>query len=118
MIRMRNFPILLVCLLITLSCQNNAFDDVDSSQDSGNEDLAICEEHEPFLFGEVIYVPIYSSIFFKNQKRTIELVATLSVHNTDLEKPIRLVPIRKRVSNCKERSKGAFSRAISVTLTC
>jgi hypothetical protein len=33
--------------------------------------------------GEMIYVPIYSSIFFHDSKRTIDLAATLSIHNVD-----------------------------------
>ncbi len=34
-------------------------------------------------YGELIYVPIYSSIYFQDNKRTTELAATLSVHNVD-----------------------------------
>ena len=33
--------------------------------------------------GETIYVPIYSSIFYHDSKRTIDLAATLSIHNVD-----------------------------------
>ncbi len=40
--------------------------------------------------GEVIYVPVYSSIFYSDAKRTIDLAITLSVHNTDRERTIRL----------------------------
>jgi hypothetical protein len=38
--------------------------------------------------GELIYVPIYSSIFFDDGKRTLELAATLSIHNIDPDRPI------------------------------
>jgi hypothetical protein len=40
--------------------------------------------------GEFIYVPIYSSIFHLDVKRTIDLAATLSIHNTDMAKSITL----------------------------
>ncbi|MBX9653807.1 DUF3124 domain-containing protein [bacterium] len=33
--------------------------------------------------GELIYVPIYSSIYYENGKRTLELAATLAIHNID-----------------------------------
>lgn len=38
--------------------------------------------------GEIVYVPIYSSVFYQDGKRTLELAATLSVHNIDLQNPI------------------------------
>ncbi|MGD9488766.1 MAG: DUF3124 domain-containing protein [Calditrichaceae bacterium] len=48
-------------------------------------------ENEPdILYGEIIYLPIYSEIFYKDQKSTIQLSATLSIHNTDLNNPVTL----------------------------
>ncbi|MGD9899783.1 MAG: DUF3124 domain-containing protein [Calditrichaceae bacterium] len=48
-------------------------------------------ENEPDIFyGEIIYLPIYSEIFYKDQKSTIQLSATLSIHNTDLRYPVTL----------------------------
>ncbi|MGF1570198.1 MAG: DUF3124 domain-containing protein [Nodosilinea sp.] len=38
--------------------------------------------------GQVIYVPIYSEIYNFDQNRTFQLTATLSIRNTDLERPI------------------------------
>lgn len=38
--------------------------------------------------GEIVYVPIYSSVFYQDGKKTLELAATLSVHNVDLQNPI------------------------------
>lgn len=40
--------------------------------------------------GEMIYVPIYSSIFFHDSKRTIALSATLSIHNVDPDHPLNV----------------------------
>jgi hypothetical protein len=40
--------------------------------------------------GELIYVPIYSSIFYEDGRRTLELAATLSVHNVDPDRPLTL----------------------------
>lgn len=33
--------------------------------------------------GQTLYAPIYSHIYFKNQERTIDLAATVSIRNTD-----------------------------------
>ena len=38
--------------------------------------------------GELIYVPIYSSIFYDDGRRTLELAATLSIHNVDPKESI------------------------------
>jgi hypothetical protein len=40
------------------------------------------------VHGQVIYVPIYSSIYSHTSKRMIDLTATLSIHNTDASKPV------------------------------
>ena len=38
--------------------------------------------------GELIYVPIYSSIFYEDGKKTLPLAATLSIHNVNPDRPI------------------------------
>lgn len=42
--------------------------------------------------GEVIYVPIYSSVYHQSG-RTFDLTATLSIHNVDLDNNIRLIRV-------------------------
>ncbi|MDD4984255.1 MAG: DUF3124 domain-containing protein [Dehalococcoidales bacterium] len=44
-----------------------------------------------YVDGEILYVPIYSSIFHYTESRTYELASTLSVHNIDLNNPIKVV---------------------------
>ena len=41
--------------------------------------------------GELVYVPIYSSIFYENGKRTLELAATLSIHNVNPDRQLTIV---------------------------
>jgi hypothetical protein len=41
--------------------------------------------------GEIVYVPIYSSIFYENGKSTMELAATLYIHNVNPDRPITLI---------------------------
>ena len=36
-------------------------------------------------------MPVYSSIFYENGKQTIELAATLSIHNVNVESPITII---------------------------
>lgn len=39
-------------------------------------------------YGELIYVPVYSEIYYGDAGKTIELAVTLSIHNTDLNHSI------------------------------
>lgn len=41
-------------------------------------------------YGELIYVPIYSDIYYGDAGKTIELAVTLSIHNTDLNNSITI----------------------------
>ena len=64
-----------------------------SEQSKGNAEKAIDEkflytyliEKDTLVhYGELIYVPIYSEIYYGDAGKTIELAVTLSIHNTDL----------------------------------
>ena len=46
------------------------------------------------VFGERVYVPIYSHIFFRDSNRNIDLAATLSIRNADIDTPIRITSVR------------------------
>ncbi len=43
--------------------------------------------------GQLIYVPVYSHIYQRNQQKTFNLTATLSFRNADLSRPIILTGI-------------------------
>ena len=44
--------------------------------------------------GQTIFVPAYSKIYYTDQGRTLDLMVTLSVHNTDLSHPIIISSVR------------------------
>ena len=44
----------------------------------------LIEEDTLVFYGELIYVPIYSEIYYGDAGKTIDLAITLSIHNTDL----------------------------------
>lgn len=41
--------------------------------------------------GELIYTPIYSSIYYENGKSTMEMAATLYIHNVNPDRPVTLI---------------------------
>lgn len=44
--------------------------------------------------GQTIYVPVYSHVYYEDQRKILNLAATLSVRNTDLAKPMILTSVR------------------------
>jgi hypothetical protein len=46
------------------------------------------------VLGERVYVPIYSHIFFRDSRRSIDLAATLSIRNADIETPVQITSVR------------------------
>ena len=90
LLRITSFAIVVLLLLLT-SCRT-ADDEIDEP-DLGLQEEQLTADEQNNIFGEIIYVPVYSSIFYSDKKRTIELAATLSIHNTDLEKPIRITKV-------------------------
>ena len=45
------------------------------------------------VMGETVYVPLYSHVYVLGKTRFL-LAATLSIHNTDLERPITITSVR------------------------
>ena len=45
------------------------------------------------IVGQTIYVPIYSHIYMRDKASVINLTATLSVRNTDVNNPIRVTAV-------------------------
>ena len=43
-------------------------------------------------FGEIIYVPVYSSVYHQGGKK-FDLTSTLSIHNVDLDNPIQVIRV-------------------------
>jgi hypothetical protein len=44
--------------------------------------------------GQLIYVPVYSHIFFGDRQQSFNLSVTLSLRNTDLTNPIEITSVR------------------------
>lgn len=90
----RYYLILVLILMISACSENNNSDEYGSALDSidhsthynwGSDETGV-------LFGEVLYVPVYSSIYHQNDK-TFDLTATLSIHNVDINSNITITNI-------------------------
>jgi hypothetical protein len=47
-----------------------------------------------YAYGQTIYVPAYSHIYYQNHRRVINLATTLSIRNTDLQNPLTITAVR------------------------
>lgn len=84
-------PLLLVILF---GCQQQSDENRDMTEltdiDGKFLHTYLIEKDTLVYYGELIYVPIYSEIYYGDAGKTIELAITLSIHNTDLNHPIKV----------------------------
>ena len=66
-----------------------AFVQAQSTEKAPPSDARSPEEGGPRQ--ELIYVPIYSSIYYETSRHTLEMAATLSIHNVNPDRPITIV---------------------------
>ena len=95
-------------LAVLLSCANEQ-----SSTAPPIEPPGAAELHPPsyddldLAAGQTVFVPIFSHVYQDGKRRPFNLVATLSVRNTDLAHPIRITKVRYY------DSKGALIRDLA-----
>ena len=52
------------------------------------------DENFPIAMGQTIYVPVYSHIYHQDEKEILDLAATLSLRNSDLNQAIVITSVR------------------------
>ncbi|ASQ91285.1 hypothetical protein CHL67_10505 [Prosthecochloris sp. GSB1] len=60
----------------------------------GSGDGAAAELGRRAVLGRTVYVPVYSHIYYRDERRVIQLAVTLSVRNTDRDRGIVLNTVR------------------------
>lgn len=90
------FPILMTMFLAGACTREPA---VSPRQDGRQErngagDSAAPELDHRAVVGQTVYVPVYSHIYYRDERRVIQLAVTLSVRNTDADRGIVLNEVR------------------------
>ena len=84
-----------VSALLIASC---ARQEPEAQRDAGappaGATYAVVEDGIDLAMSQKIYVPVYSSIHVVDERRTVELAATLSIRNTDAGNPITITSVR------------------------
>jgi hypothetical protein len=89
------FSMLLGVLCAAMACQQPAPNDVAPPAAVPPAAAEGPVDHpEGTILGQTIYVPVYSHIYYRNERRVINLAATLSIRNTDASAPLRVTAVR------------------------
>jgi hypothetical protein len=79
-------------IFLLFSCKQESAPTGQNNKNEGEEikfrNTYLVEIDSSSWYGELIYVPIYSEVYFGDGGKTIDLTSTLSIHNTDLEHQI------------------------------
>ena len=76
---MKKYTILFMTLFLLTTCKNND-NPINDFEKNSSHDNELYVDSQTIMSGEIIYVPIYSSIFSSDSKKTTELTATMSIH--------------------------------------
>jgi hypothetical protein len=91
---MRKYVAVLL-MLFTAACGDNAVrQETAQSGPVKTQPTLSPEDNAKQVAGQTIYVPIYSHIYMRDGSRVINVTATLSIRNTDLQNPIRINTVR------------------------
>ncbi len=88
---------LVVALILLVSCTSPASQL--KSQSATNpaqksQQLVTLDKNFKIAMGQTIYVPIYSHIYHNDERKILDLAATLSIRNTDLANPMIVTAVR------------------------
>lgn len=64
------------------------------SQSDQSQLKMVTVDDKKIVIGQTIYVPIYSHVYYEDQRKILNLAATLSIRNTDLAQPMIITSVR------------------------
>jgi hypothetical protein len=86
--------------IVLTSCTSSGIPPKSQSDPSRLKVVSV-DEKTKIVMGQTIYVPVYSHIYYQNHEKVLNLAATLSVRNTDLNNPMIITSVRYYDSNGK-----------------
>lgn len=89
-----------IAAIVLASCTSSEMPPKSQSAPSRLKVVTV-DEKTKIVMGQTIYVPVYSHIYYQNQEKVLNLAATLSIRNTDLNKPMIITSVRYYDSNGK-----------------
>ncbi|MDZ7958153.1 MAG: DUF3124 domain-containing protein [Aulosira sp. DedQUE10] len=59
-----------------------------------SQQIVTLDKNFKIAIGQTIYVPVYSHIYHNDERKILDLAATLSIRNTDLNNPMIITAVR------------------------
>jgi hypothetical protein len=87
---------LVVVVILLVSCKSPEMlskSQPNTTQTMSSPKIVTLDKNFQIAMGQTIYVPVYSHIYHYNRQQIFNLAATLSIRNTDLEKPIIITSV-------------------------
>ena len=102
-ILLRHVGLFLITVAVTSSCTASDTQQIsDHSPLTQNIDIEASEKLKNPAMGQTLYVPIYSHIYAEDRRSMINLTATLSIRNTDLQQSFVINSVRYYDSDGKQ----------------
>lgn len=92
---------LVIAFIFLVSCTSSESLPKSQSELNSSPKVVNLDKNFQIAMGQTIYVPIYSYIYHGDRQKIFDLAATLSIRNTDLNKPIIITSVRYYDSNGK-----------------
>ncbi|OUL30691.1 hypothetical protein BV372_21475 [Nostoc sp. T09] len=88
---------LVIALIFLVSCtslKNPPKAQSQTTQAQLSQQVVTLDKNFQIAMGQTIYVPIYSHIYHNDERKILDLAATLSIRNTDLTNPLIVTAVR------------------------
>jgi hypothetical protein len=88
---------LVIALIFLMSCtsiNNPPKPQLQTIQPQPSQQVVTLDKNFQIAMGQTIYVPVYSHIYHNDERKILDLAATLSIRNTDLNNPIIVTAVR------------------------
>lgn len=83
---------LAIAAIVLVSCTSSGIPP--KSQSDQSQLKVVTVDEKKIATGQTIYVPVYSHVYYEDQRRILNLAATLSIRNTDLTQPMIITSVR------------------------
>ncbi|MDZ8054272.1 MAG: DUF3124 domain-containing protein [Aulosira sp. ZfuVER01] len=93
--------IALIFLVACTSLNNSQKPQSQTTQTQSSQQVVTLDKNFQIAMGQTIYVPVYSHIYHNDERKILDLAATLSIRNTDLTNPMIVTAVRYYDSNGK-----------------
>jgi hypothetical protein len=87
---------LIIVLILLVSCTSSnspAKTQPEATQAKSSQQVVTLDKNFKIAMGQTIYVPVYSHIYHSDERKILDLAATLSIRNTDFTNPMIITAV-------------------------